>query len=234
MKIIGVTGKSGVGKSTLSNFLGERANVGVIHLDDIFNNIKENKFKNQIKGRNKDNSPRILSDRLRISIANNILLFKISMFLKKILMKKKIEEQLKAFKTEGKDAVIIEGIHLKYMTDYRMFDRVIYVRRPYEAREKALLERDAIPKSEIIERDLPYRKKFSSEDWKNFDYIVDNIEGEEQLRAISQRIYNEVVGIRTFDDRYAVTIDRLMPMSRNLNRGFRKVPKVIERSREAN
>lgn len=83
MKIIGITGKSGAGKSTLSNFLGERVNIGVIHLDEIFNNIKESKFKNQIKGRNKNNSPKILSDRLRFTIANNRLLFKISMYLKK-------------------------------------------------------------------------------------------------------------------------------------------------------
>lgn len=75
-------------------------------------------------------------------------------------------------------------------------------------------------------------KNFSTEDWKNFDYIVDNVEGTEELRAVSQRIYNEIVGMKTFDDRYSVTIDKLMPMSKNLNKGFRKGRKVIEKSRE--
>lgn len=232
MKIIGVTGKSGAGKTTLTDFLGERSNVGVIHLDDIFTNIKETKFRNHIKGRNKNNSPKILSHRLRFAIANNRLLFKISMFSKRMLMKKKIEEQIKQFKSKGKDAVVIEGVHLKDMTNYRMYDKVIYIRRPYAAREKDLLERDGISKLEILERDLPYRRKFSTEDWKNFDYIVDNVEGTEELRAISQRMYNEIVGMKTFDDRYAVTIDRLMPMSKNLTRGFRKTRDVRERSRE--
>ena len=45
MIVIGVTGKSGAGKTTFADFLGERRNVGVIHLDDTINGVKEDKFK---------------------------------------------------------------------------------------------------------------------------------------------------------------------------------------------
>lgn len=232
MKIIGITGKSGTGKTTLSDCFGERPNVGVIHLDDVLNDIKETKYGNYIKERNKNNTPIILTNRLRFLIANNRLLFKISMFVKKIIIKKKVDEQIKEFKIKGKDAIVIDGTHLKYMTNYRMYDKVIYVRRPYEARERDLLERDGLSKIEMAERDLPYKKKFSTENWKNFDYIVDNIDGKEELRAISQSLYNEIVGIKTFDDKYSVTRDKLIPVGKNLSRGYRKAREKSKESRE--
>ena len=56
MRIIGVTGMSGAGKTTFSNLLGERKNVGVIHLDELVDGIKADKFKNNLHGRSKNNA----------------------------------------------------------------------------------------------------------------------------------------------------------------------------------
>ena len=39
MKLIGVTGKAGSGKTTFSNMLAEKDNIGVIHVDDILKQI---------------------------------------------------------------------------------------------------------------------------------------------------------------------------------------------------
>ena len=40
MIYIGVTGKSGAGKSTFSDFWSTKSNVGVIHFDDIVDEVK--------------------------------------------------------------------------------------------------------------------------------------------------------------------------------------------------
>lgn len=229
MKIIGVTGKSGAGKSTFANFLGERKNVGVIHLDNVLNRIKEDKLKKQIKGRDKNNTPRVLTDKMRRFINSHKISFRLSMLIKKLLMKKRIDEQIRAFKIDGKDAVVIEGIHLAYMTDPKMYNSLIYVRRNFRKREKAITERDGISKAEIVERDIPFKRKFSSVKTSNFDYVIDNGFGKEELKAASQKIYDEVVGIKTFDERYVVKEQNLTPL-RNIVRVVGKTGKNAKRS----
>ncbi len=45
MIYIGVTGKSGAGKTTFSNFWSTKSNVGVIHFDDLVDDVKKKYFK---------------------------------------------------------------------------------------------------------------------------------------------------------------------------------------------
>ena len=46
MKLIGVTGKSGAGKTTFSNYLKENSkDIEVIHIDDLLRDIKLKYFK---------------------------------------------------------------------------------------------------------------------------------------------------------------------------------------------
>ena len=71
MIVIGVTGKSGAGKTTFTDYLGERKNVGVIHLDDMVNRVKEDRFQKQIRKRNKNNDPVLLPSNLHAVINNN-------------------------------------------------------------------------------------------------------------------------------------------------------------------
>lgn len=222
MKIIGITGKSGAGKTSLANFFDERPNVGVIHLDNILNGIKEDKFQNQITDKKLDNRPVLLSSNLRYFINNHKILFKIFMGIKKAILKKPLQEEIRKFKGEGKDAVIIEGIHLTHMTDPKIFNSIIFVRRPYRKREKALLKREGITKMEMIERDLPFKKQYTTCNLQKFDYVIENQYGEEELKAASEKIYDEVVGIKTFDERYVV---------KNIGNGsFKNIVKAVKKT----
>lgn len=45
MKLIGVTGKAGSGKTTFSDILSQKDDIGVIHIDDILRDIKLKYFK---------------------------------------------------------------------------------------------------------------------------------------------------------------------------------------------
>ena len=205
MRIIGVTGKSGSGKTTFSKMLGERKNVGVINVDRIMVDIKEDNFKDQVKSRNKYDEPVLLSTNLRIFLNKHKIPFKMFMAVKKRMMRKRIERKIAEFKRDGKDAVIIDGVYLTDMVDRKLFDSLVYVKRPYKTRLDALMERDDITKLEIYERDLPYRRNFASNRMRDFDYIVENKYGLDELRQAGQKIYDEVVGIKTFDERYRVS-----------------------------
>lgn len=231
MKIIGVTGKSGAGKTTFASFLGERKNVGVIHIDNIMNNIKEEKFKSQIKGRTKSNAPILLSSKVRMFLSSYKIPFKIYMAIKRKMMKSKIENQIKEFKREGKDAVIIEGVHLPYLVDSKLFSKTIYVRRSYIDRKRALRKRENLSKRDIIERDLPYKRKLSTTNEKDFDYVIENNLGKEELKAASNKIYDEIVGIKTFDERYRI-LSNPLPYLKNIVITVNKTAKnnIIKRS----
>lgn len=222
MKIIGITGMSGAGKTSLADCFDERLNVGVVHLDDILNGIKEDKFKNNIKEKKSDNKPVLLSTNIRYFINNNKFLFRIFMSLKKAMLREPIKEEIKKFKAEGKDAVIIEGIHLTHMIDPKIFNSIVFVRRPYKKRKQALIDRDSISKKEFIGRDLPFRKRYTEYNLQNFDYVIDNEYGKEELKAASEKIYDEVVGVKTFDERYVV---------KNVgNNSFRNIVKAMKKT----
>ena len=45
MKLIGIMGKPGSGKTTFSDYLGRKDTVGVIHVDDLVADIKKKYFK---------------------------------------------------------------------------------------------------------------------------------------------------------------------------------------------
>lgn len=204
MKIIGVTGKSGAGKTTFSNFLGERKNVGVIHVDEIFNNLKETKFKRYISKRDKNNKPSVFTPKIRMFINSNKLTFRLSMAIKKVLIKKEIEKRIKNFKKQGKDAIIVDSTHLQYLTNKEIYNKTIYITRAYEDRKKSLEERDDITKEEMLERDIPFKRKFSKVKLREYDYVIENKYGEEELKAASEKIYDEVVGKKTFEERYVI------------------------------
>lgn len=44
MKLIGITGKAGAGKTTLSDMIAKHQNVGVIHVDELLKKVKKEKM----------------------------------------------------------------------------------------------------------------------------------------------------------------------------------------------
>lgn len=224
MRIIGVTGMSGAGKTTFSNLLGERKNVGVIHLDELVDGIKDDKFKNNLHGRSKNDAPVLLPLKVHEVINNNKFLFRAFSFVKKQMLKDKIAEEIKRFKACGKDAVVIDSCFLTDLVDKKLFDSIVCLKRPYHMRLQAVMDREKGEKIDMVSRDMPYKKKITKARRCDYDYIVINTLGIEELRGASEKIYDEVVGIKTFDEQIRVE----KPL-----RGIqRKMSKVVSVSRK--
>lgn len=221
MIVIGVTGKSGAGKTTFTDFLGERKNVGVIHLDDMVNNVKEDSFQKQIRKRNKNNEPVLLPSNLHAIINNNRLVFRTFCRIKKHFLKDRIAAEIKRFKAEGKDAVVIESCYLTDLVDKKLFNKMICVKRPFKKRVQAVMERENESESKVdmVTRDMPYKRRISSVKESDFDYIIMNTNGKEELKNASEKIYDEVVGIKTFDE--------LIRVDKGVKTKAKKIAKVI-------
>ena len=202
MIVIGVTGKSGAGKTTFTDYLGERKNVGVIHLDDMVNRVKEDSFQKQIRKRNKNNDPVLLPSNLHAVINNNRFVFKAFCRIKKHFLKDRIAEEIKRFKAEGKDAVVIESCYLTDLVDRKLFNKIICVKRPFKKRVQAVMEREQETESKVdmVTRDMPYKRRISSVKESDFDYVILNTNVKDELKNASDKIYDEVVGIQTFDE----------------------------------
>ena len=78
MKIIGITGKAGAGKTTFSNYLGTKEGIGVIHIDDLFSEIKS-KYLKFLMNENKEKATTKLRSNHKTRLYTNPLLFKIFM-----------------------------------------------------------------------------------------------------------------------------------------------------------
>ena len=55
MKLIGVTGRAGAGKSTFSEMLASHPDIGIIHIDDLVRDIKYKYFGLFLKRDNNNN-----------------------------------------------------------------------------------------------------------------------------------------------------------------------------------
>lgn len=221
MIVIGVTGKSGAGKTTFTDYLGERKNVGVIHLDDMVNRVKEASFQKQIRKRNNNNDPVLLPSNLHAVINNNRFVFKAFCRIKKHFLKDRIADEIKRFKAEGKDAVVIESCYLTDLVDRKLFNKIICVKRPFKKRVQAVMEREQESESKIdmVTRDMPYKRRISSVKESDFDYVILNTNGKDELKNASEKIYDEVIGIQTFDE--------WIKVDKSIKPRVKKIAKVI-------
>lgn len=64
MKLIGITGKMGAGKTTLSNMLQEYPGVMAIHVDDLVDVEKESKF-SKMMDKDEDGNPVVVKQGLK-------------------------------------------------------------------------------------------------------------------------------------------------------------------------
>lgn len=158
MKLIGITGKSGAGKTTFSEYLAtnNRKDIGVIHVDDLIKELKLKYFKIFMKKDNKGEKVRVDS-RLKKFLHRNKYIFSAFMkFRSKLvepLLNKKIEELSKT-----KKIIIIDDIFIKYHKVYSELDKIYLIERPFRERKEALVIRDGISKEEIAAYDIAHYK----------------------------------------------------------------------------
>ena len=154
MELIGVTGKSGAGKTTFSNYLKENSkDIEVIHVDDLLKDIKLKYFKFLMK-ENKNGEKIKVSARLKNFIYKNKPVFILFSKIMAKLIEPELNRRLK--KMQGKRFVIIDDVFIKYHKIYKDFKQIFLLERTYINRIDSLQQRDDITKQEVIAYDMAH------------------------------------------------------------------------------
>jgi len=195
VKLIGVTGKTGAGKTTFSNMLANKEKVGVIHVDDILKEFKLKYFK-LLLSKDKNGEKTKINYNLKTILYGNKLIFELFMRFRSKLVEDKIDKKILQLVEEGNEIIIIDDIFIKYMKRYKDLSKVYIVRRPFLERKAAIKERDDLTKKEIVAVDVAHHKKNYKEISKNkkIQYINNN-GTQEELSKIVDEIYNEQLDV---------------------------------------
>lgn len=191
MKLIGVTGKAGAGKTTFSNILAEKTNIGVVHVDDILTEIKLKYFK-LFMNKNKDGEKIKVNNSFKSIIYKNRILFDIFMKCRAKLIDKPLELEIERLQSEGKKIIIIDDLFLKYNKRCKDISKIIILERPYAVRKEALKQRDELTKHEIVTADSAhfygnYKEIIKT---KNVEKIF-NTGSKEDLKKEAEIIYKK-------------------------------------------
>ena len=127
MKIIGVMGNPGSGKTTFTKYLEEIQNVGVIHVDDLVMEIKLKYFRPFLQSQkdastdsNHNKSDPLVNNipdaqnNLRVKAGlkkffyTNKLFFKIFMAARVFFIRKQLDKQIEELKKAGKELIVID------------------------------------------------------------------------------------------------------------------------------
>lgn len=155
MRLIGVTGKSGAGKTTFSNMLAQKDNIGVIHVDDILREIKLKYFELLMK-EDKNGEKTKVDSKMKMVLYKNKPLFKAFMRVRAKLVEERLKRRIDDLEKQGKRVVLVDDIFLQYQTCYKNLERIFLVERPYVDRRKAVADRDGLTKEEVVAYDMAH------------------------------------------------------------------------------
>lgn len=192
MKLIGITGKSGAGKTTFSNYLAQNSSdIGIIHVDDLLKELKLKYFKFLMKENNKGEKVKVNSNLKRFLYRNKIIFSAFMKFRAKLvspLLKRKINE------LSDKRIVIIDDIFIRYHKIYKDLDKIYVLERAYTDRREALIERDGITKEEIMAYDLAhYRGNYREIKDDRRVSKIQNDGDKEKLKQKARQVYEETM-----------------------------------------
>lgn len=221
MKLIGITGKSGTGKTTLSRMLERDNSIGVIHLDEA-TNMTEIKRKMPRAIVDKEPHPNtqgenfmILRGRAKkirnIISKNNVLNKLYSKMLywpRRMLVNKAVDKEIR----DGRNTIIIEGSYLGDFPIYNKLDYLIELEVPFVEREERVKKRKDIifDKTTMVKRDIGFRnaQRYRKKSNKQVDEKINNTGSKENLQKIADKIYSEQIvvkepkGNETMQDKY--------------------------------
>ena len=213
MKIIGVTGSSGSGKTTFTNFWKDKEGVGVIHVDDLVSHVKKKYFGMFLeKGRSRkeeasDEENPTLKLKAKAFFYKNKYLFKMLMGLRSFLIKKEFIELLDQYKREGKSLVVIDdwalGTH-KYLEG--KISKLYVIKREFVSRRTALKSRDNSDEKELKVIDAPYALNYMKKADVDSITVVENDGSFEDLEKKARGEIEQFI-VPTFDERYRVNIN---------------------------
>lgn len=181
MKIIGINGNPGSGKTTASNIMFKDKKTMIIHLDDIFDGIKELLPKRNVNTFKKDTEFAIIINR------NSLLYKTISLkyinkqlqLAKKIYANKMLKKYIKHAYDEGIEYFIIEGVHLENYDITYLIDYLIFIKADINDRIDRIIKRDGEFSNVIFNKSLNAVNHISLE---NYDFIIDNISSKEDFK----------------------------------------------------
>ncbi len=190
MKIIGITGKAGSGKTTFSDYLGKKQRTAVIHIDDLFSEIKLKYFKFFMNNNTNKAKTKMTSKHKRI-LYTNPLLFKIFMKFRSKSVEKRLNRKIEDL-SKNNDTILIDDIFIKYHKVYKQMNEIFLMERPYVERCTSLLERDSVSKEELVLYDVANRKgKHDKIGKKRKVTVISNKTDKEDLEKTAELIYRE-------------------------------------------
>lgn len=194
MKIIGLTGSIGTGKSTVANYLKE-SNISVINLDDIahqtilkgskaYNNIV-NEFGNEIL----DENGEIDRKQLGVIVFDDVdKLEKLNSFTHPEVLET-LAKQIAINEKSGEPFIVVEVPLLFELNLERLFDEIVVVFTPLDKQVERVRKRDNISEEEAIKRinlQIPVDKKISDK-----VLVVDNSKGLPYLKEQVDKLVNQ-------------------------------------------
>ena len=209
MKLIGIMGKPGSGKTTFSDYLGCKDTVGVIHVDDLVADIKKKYFKfflqpkENNKTENVKNNPKLKAG-IKEKFYKNKFLFNILMKLRTKLIEKELLKKIEDFKLDGKEITIIDDWALPYQNKiFHKLDKIYTLERDFLERRDGLKQRDALTVRELRVCDIPYSlEHIKLPEGENVVKIL-NKGSMKELKEQADREY-EKIGMLSFDERYSI------------------------------
>lgn len=209
MKLIGVMGNSGSGKTTFTEYLETKSSVGVIHIDSIVADIKKKYFRPFLQGKDKNttentkNNPKVKSNVKNIFYKNKFT-FNLLMGVRNKLIGKELERRIEEFKRNGKKVIVVEDWALPtHKKLFPKFSHVYAMKRHFTDRREGLKKRDNISIEEANLYDVPYALKFIQVPKQSNVSFVNNYGSIEDLYASAEEIYREI-GELSFDERYSL------------------------------
>lgn len=209
MKLIGVMGNSGSGKTTFTEYLGTKSTVGVIHVDSITSEIKKKYFPLFLQGKDKNttentrNNPKVKIGAKRLFYKNKFS-FNLLMTIRNKLIEKELERQINEFKKTGKTLVVIDDWALP--THKKLFPKISHIyamKRRFSDRRIGLKQRDNLTIEEARLYDIPYALKFIQVPKQSNVSSINNYGTIEHLYASAEEIYQSI-GDLSFDERYSL------------------------------
>lgn len=194
MKIIGITGKSGTGKTTLSKTLSKKINAPLISLDFILDEVKENKIVRKFTQDAKyveEDGHKMMNARLSNLIYRCPPILRIFLILKNLIINRILEKRVKEYEESGIHNLIIEGGNLPDLKIMKQLNFLVLLKSPYYMRFERISRRDDIAdKKLVVERDKKFQKGLLKKIKRKIDYTIDNKAGISELEEEADNIIN--------------------------------------------
>lgn len=192
MKLIGITGKAGAGKTTFSDYLAQNSkDIGIIHVDDLIKELKLKYFKFLMKKDNKGEKVKVDS-RLKKFLYKNKIVFSAFMKFRTKLISHSLERRINEL--SDKRIILIDDIFIKYHKLYNDLEKIYVLERAYTNRREALIQRDGISKEEIMAYDLAhYRGNYKEIKGDIRVTKIENDGDKEKLKQKARKVYEETL-----------------------------------------